>query len=371
MAMTTGAVAGASVGSASRKKYNNSEYDDYNQDDATQYDNPYGNNNSRNNDKWGEKEEYDIKTNNSDPYGQYPDEYDQYGYEYPASNEPRWKVFMEKYLCRCCPKSKKHRIICGVVVGIVLLAIIIPLAIFFPQMPDIRVVSISLTNVDKGAYTFTTPDNNGNLNQMTLGFSLEMQLATYNPNMYGLNVDSINVYAQMMVNTSYVLNANKVSPLTSFASLAQIVNEKGPIPLATKKPADYKASLTPQIGTANTTGIFFPSKQWVNYTMTFYLSYTPDPYVGLLNDPAIMEVADSCGITSRYTPRGRPMRIHYEGKSVIAALKPLGYAPGISNDVMISCPIKQCQIDQVIDAVKNGGDAMDSLKSVLSAPQNC
>ncbi|KAJ3350608.1 hypothetical protein HDU83_009541 [Entophlyctis luteolus] len=231
--------------------------------------------------------------------------------------------------------------------------------------PQIRVNSINLSSLNSSAFTFSTPNDNKNLNEMTIGMGLAMSVSTYNPNMYDLQVDEINLVAYMMVNTTYVDNELLVMPLTSLSSLVSVVSASGSPPLASSKPSGYTPSTTPKIGTANQSSILFPSKTWVNYTMMFELSYTPDPYVGLLSDPAVEEIADACGITSRYTPKGRPMKIYYEATSTISILKPLGYSPTISNDISIVCPISQSQIDAVVAAVEGGTDAIEALTSIL------
>ncbi|KAJ3237007.1 hypothetical protein HDU78_004299 [Chytriomyces hyalinus] len=271
--------------------------------------------------------------------------------------------------CCCIPRSKKGKIICGVVVTVVVIFLAVVLFFFIPRYPEIRVNAINLKNFDTGAFTFSTPGDNGNLNEMTFSLSLVMDVSTYNPNLYSLTVDRIDLTAQMMANTTYLTNPLKVSPLSkSFAKLTSLVAEHGSPPKANQKPSGYTPSSTADIGTGLVQGIKFPSKTWVNYTMVFNLNYTPDPYVGLLNDPTVQEIADACGITSRYHPPGRPMKIHYEAATTISLLKPLGYVPGVSNDIMIACPIQVDQIDRIVSAVDAGNDPMTALKSVLSAP---
>ncbi|ORY51513.1 hypothetical protein BCR33DRAFT_733798 [Rhizoclosmatium globosum] len=182
--------------------------------------------------------------------------------------------------------------------------------------------------------------------------NLTLNCGTYNPNMYGITVDQIDLVAQMMVNTSYVFSNYLTKPLTSFGALTQLV---GPPPV-NPFPDTYFGRNDSVIGTAQSLSpIFFPSKQWVNYSLNFELSYTPDPYLGILRDPTILEIADACGITSRYKPPGRGMRIHYTAVSTIAAFKWLNFAPSLQNDVNIICPFWPDQIEKVISYVENDG----------------
>ncbi|KAJ3127257.1 hypothetical protein HK100_009852 [Physocladia obscura] len=305
--------------------------------------------------KW-ENEEYDSKSYGSDL--EYGDDDD------GVVKKPS---MLEKFCCCCCPKSKKGRIICGAVVFVVLAVLGVVLYLYIPRFPQIKVNSINLSSLASGsAFTFTTPNNNGNLNEMTIGMGLSMSVATFNPNLYGLQVDKIDLIAYMMVNTTYVNNPLLVTPLTGLSSLLSLVTASGSPPNASSIPSGYTPSTSPQIGTAEQGSIYFPSNAWVNYTMIFNLNFTPDPYVGLLKDPAVEEIADACGITSRYKPAGRPMKIHYDATSTVSVLKPLGYAPSISNDISISCPVTSDQIDSVVAAVESGSDPVSALQSVLS-----
>ncbi|KAJ3409987.1 hypothetical protein CcCBS67573_g00365 [Chytriomyces confervae] len=283
----------------------------------------------------------------------------------PQKEPPVW----EKYLCCCCPKSKRGRIICASIAAIVVIVLGILAYFFAPRFPEIKVININLQNFDSGAFTFSTPNNNGNLHEMRIGLNLTMDVSTYNPNMYGLNVERIDLTALMMVNLTYVYDPRKTSALASaFPMLASTVAKTGSPPLASQKQSGYYPSNSSQIGTSLVSGIFFPSKTWINYTMIFALDYTPDPYVGVLKDPTVMEIADACGITSRYSPPGRPMKIHYDARTTIPVLKPIGYAPSVTNDISIACPIQQAQIEQIINAVQSGQDPVTALKNALSSP---
>ncbi|KAJ3240920.1 hypothetical protein HDU81_002423 [Chytriomyces hyalinus] len=275
----------------------------------------------------------------------------------------------EQYLCCCCPKSKKGRFICAFVVAIIVIGLGVLVYLFVPRFPEIKVLNINLQNFDSGAFTFSTPNNNGNLHEMRIGLNLTMDVSTYNHNRYGLNVERIDLTALMMVNLTYVYDPRKTSALGSaFPQLASTVAKTGSPPLASQKQPGYSPSNSSQIGTSLVSGIFFPAMTGINYRMIFVLDYTPDPYVGLLKDPTVMEIADACGITSRYSPPGRPMKIHYDARTTIPLLKPIGYAPSVTNDISIACPIQQAQIEQIINAVQSGQDPVTALKNALSSP---
>ncbi|KAJ3189581.1 hypothetical protein HDU82_003984, partial [Entophlyctis luteolus] len=256
---------------------NDSAADDFYQPQRSRSNNDYSNNSYPNNyndipmdqrfNNVDLKEDLDAKSVSSGGYYGYPG-------DIPVSSPSKF----ERYMCCCCPRNKKHRIICGIIVVLVLVGVIVPIAIYFPRFPQIRVNSINLSSLNSSAFTFSTPNDNKNLNEMTIGMGLAMSVSTYNPNMYDLQVDEINLVAYMMVNTTYVDNELLVMPLTSLSSLVSVVSASGSPPLASSKPSGYTPSTTPKIGTANQSSILFPSKTWVNYTMMFELSYTPDPY---------------------------------------------------------------------------------------------
>ncbi|KAI9343598.1 hypothetical protein BDR26DRAFT_858388 [Obelidium mucronatum] len=236
---------------------------------------------------------------------------------------PKQEGFLERFCCYCCPRKRKHRLICCGFITVVVIVMAVLIGVYIPRFPEIKVYSVNLQNLANMntpySFTYKNPAK-PNLNELILQMNLSMEVGTYNSNLYGLNVDEINLVANLMVNESYVYNPLRTNSLTSYGSLVKVVG----LP---SKPADpsYYPSNTSQVGIAQRGSIYFPSKQWVNYTMMFQFSYTPDPVVGLLKDPTILDLADVCGITSKYTPR-RPMRIHYDAKSTIAILKPLGYA---------------------------------------------
>ncbi|KAJ3240919.1 hypothetical protein HDU81_002422 [Chytriomyces hyalinus] len=274
-----------------------------------------------------------------------------------ASNSGPWSK-VERYLCCCCPKNKTHRIICIIVTVLILIALGVVAYIYIPRYPQITVNTIDLSSIGKSnsPYSFTVKTE-GDLNTLNFQMNLTMNLMAYNPNAYDFNVDQISLVARMMVNSSVVNDPLQTSPLTSFASLAQMI----------KPPSNtdgYVGLTNAVVGTSSHGAIVFPAKTTVNFTMVFLLSYSPDQKLGLLNDPTIKEIASACGITDRRS-RSRPMRIHYDADSMIGALKPLGFVPQISNDLRINCPFSQSQISAVVTKVQQGSSIMDALSQVF------
>ncbi|KAI8615539.1 hypothetical protein BC830DRAFT_1218469 [Chytriomyces sp. MP71] len=282
------------------------------------------------------------------------------------ANKPEWQVLLGKYLCCCCPKSKKGKLICGVSVLVVTIVLGVLLYVYLPRYPQIKVYGIDFTNIlgTGSAYSFTyaNPDVH-DLNTLNFKMNLSMSLGTFNPNPYDLNVESINLVARITVNQTYVGQPLQTTPLTSFGSLVSL------IPLPKNVDPSYTGDMNAVVGTSSHGQIVFPAKSSVNYTMIFLLNFTPDPKLGLLQDPTILEIASACGITDRKN-RTRPMAIHYDAASTIGALKPLGFVPQLSSDLHINCPFSKAQIDSVIAKVQDQNETiMQALQETFSGAQ--
>ncbi|KAI9343601.1 hypothetical protein BDR26DRAFT_1006305 [Obelidium mucronatum] len=269
---------------------------------------------------------------------------------------------LEKAAACCLPKKRKHRIVCGIatLAAVILLAVL--LGLFIPRYPEIKVYAIDLTNLNATntpyLFTFKNP-NNRNFNELRMQMNLTMHVGTYNPNLYDLNVDHIELTSYMMANTSVLENIRLTSNLSSFGPLVGVV---GPPPVRTIP--NYVPSSSAKIGTSTYGQIVFPSKQWVNYTMIFQLDYTPDAQVGILADPTIQEIANACGITAR-NGKSRSMKIHYTAASTISSLKAIGFTPELSGDLGIVCPFSQSQITAVVNKVQAGQDAFAAIQDVF------
>ncbi|KAI8832694.1 hypothetical protein BC829DRAFT_88340 [Chytridium lagenaria] len=73
--------------------------------------------------------------------------------------------------------------------------------------------------------------------------------------------------------------------------------------------------------------------------MDFSLFYSPDPQLGLLEDPTFKEFCDVCGITLD-TVKNRAAKVSYSAQSTVSFLKSFGYKPDISGQIQIRCPIR-------------------------------
>ncbi|KAJ3127253.1 hypothetical protein HK100_009848 [Physocladia obscura] len=275
--------------------------------------------------------------------------------------------FAEKMGRCCCPVNKKHRIICWSVVVVVVVLLSVLGYLYIPRylkengFPQIKVYAINFTNFGStnSPYSFSVANaSDPDYNTLRFQMNLSMNLGTYNPNAYDFKVSSIALTANMIVNTSVVDNPLLTTPLKSYSSLLNL------IPIPTDTPASYQASTAAQVGTASYGSIVFPGKNTVNYTMLFLLDYSPDPVVGLLQDPTINEIASACGITAR-TNTQRTMDIKYNAKSVIDVLKELGFNPTISGDIHINCPFSEAQITAVVKDVEGGATILSAIETVF------
>ncbi|KAI8613586.1 hypothetical protein BC830DRAFT_465471 [Chytriomyces sp. MP71] len=268
-----------------------------------------------------------------------------------VSRRKRWA---ERKISVCIPKKRTHRIICCSVILLFFILAGVLLGLFIPRYPQISIYDIELADFVNGttpfSFTFTNPSLR-NLNQLRLQMNLTMALSTYNPNLYPLYVDSIDLNANIVPNVSVINDPLLTRPLIDFGSLVSLVGAP-PAP-ATPKPANYLPSTNSRIGTGSYGRITFPSKSSVNYTMTFVLDYTPDEFVGLLQDPSVLEIADACGITDR-SSRRRTIQINYQASAAISTFKNLGFTPSLGGVVKIQCPFSKGQIDAVISKVVDG-----------------
>ncbi|KAJ3061589.1 hypothetical protein HDU98_002477 [Podochytrium sp. JEL0797] len=282
----------------------------------------------------------------------------------PFSNVTEPKVefsfeFPEIFNDDAPPPLKPQWMICGAASVVIAIILSVVAYVYLPRFPQIHVYSIDLSNIggSNSPYSFTYKTANHSLNNIRLQMNLTMNVGTFNPNAYDLNIDTINLVAQMIVNNSIVDNPLKTLPISSFASLVQLVGIVTP-------PPGYHGLNDSVVGTGYHGSIIFPAKSTINYTMQFQLDYSPDPLVGLINDPTIKEIASACGITSRLNETRR-MHIHYTATSVIGALKPFGFSPQLSNDLFISCPFSPSQISAVLQKAQNGVDPFTAIQQVF------
>ncbi|KAI8833928.1 hypothetical protein BC829DRAFT_407514 [Chytridium lagenaria] len=222
-------------------------------------------------------------------------------------------------------KRRKWCLIAVIILGL-LLAIVVPVGWFFwPRFPEIRVLNLNLAEDNGGAY-------HDNLNYLEARIRLNMLVSIYNPNAYDLELQRLDINANLNCNRSEL---EKGRPPSSF-DLEQYI---GAAPR--NEDPTYTPSFDPSIGTGTRGGgLTFPSRVNLTFALNFTVFYTP----------TLLQV---CGITR---PVPRPARISYDAVSTVKSLSRLGYYPRVSNSVFIRCPASDEQIAGVVDAVNGEGN---------------
>ncbi|KAJ3112281.1 hypothetical protein HDU96_004725 [Phlyctochytrium bullatum] len=233
-----------------------------------------------------------------------------------------------KRRCRVCPTRPLHRIICISSLLMFAIVIIVLGVLFWPRFPTIKVLSVQVDDGPLGSspVTFSLPPGSANLNNITVRFSLKLNISCVNSNLYRFKLDSIDLDTFLSVNTTAI--AQEPSPQT-LGSLALLVPRVTPDP-------NYKANLNPKVGSGNRTTIDFPPGKNVTFLMNLVVEYRPDPNLGLLKDPAFAELLGVCGVLSN---KPRPAKISYVTTTRVNLLTKFGYTPTISDQIFINCPV--------------------------------
>ncbi|KAI8613587.1 hypothetical protein BC830DRAFT_465522 [Chytriomyces sp. MP71] len=216
---------------------------------------------------------------------------------------------------------------------------------------------------DGTGFHLTFPVNNS-IQSMNLKAYYNMTISTYNPNPYALYVDNLDVLVQVNVNQS-VFDPLQTTNLFQFVTVSG-QKAVGPAPMANQIPAGYQPSNSSQIGSAKYGSIVFPAKSNITYNMIFTLDWTPDPYVGVLKDPTVLEIAAACGITSRREPKQRYIGLHYVATATIGALKPLGFYPKTESNGGLWCPVdvSSDKISLLENKVQSGESVNDAIQEI-------
>ncbi|KAJ3214157.1 hypothetical protein HDU67_002017 [Dinochytrium kinnereticum] len=256
--------------------------------------------------------------------------------------------FVEEKRRRCYPHKPCHWIVLAVV-GVAVLTFGLLGYFFWPALPEIKVNYINeFSGLSSSAFTFKIPEQyNKNLNKMEITLNLKMNLSVYNKNLYDLKVEMVDLKAYLNINETRIKGGQKPKDLDKLTLFV------GPPPVG--RDPKYIPSLNPLLGVGNKTSLVFPARKNMTFEMDFILSYTPDPQLGLVEDPTFMEFCDVCGITNDVVQE-RPAQVSYHAISTVSFLKSFGYKPDISGNIMIKCPIR--------------GDYLENLFNYASANPN-
>ncbi|KAJ3066323.1 hypothetical protein HDU98_010383 [Podochytrium sp. JEL0797] len=235
--------------------------------------------------------------------------------------------------------------ICGVfgLVGAIVIGAL--LFVYIPRQPQYSIYSIYLSDLEASSSPFSFTFDNASdtsLNELRFRMNLSFSLGAYNPNPYELNINKLSLMGQLIVDTSVVNNSTQTTPLASFASLVQLV---GP----TSHTPNYYGQNATLIGKSTATNLVFPGFSTSNYTVYFLFEYTPDPAIGLLQDPIVNEIASACGITDRQN-QTRKMTIQYTAASSFQGLP--SFTPSWTDNLYLACPFSYAQMQQVYNRVE-------------------
>ncbi|KAI8615978.1 hypothetical protein BC830DRAFT_1119980 [Chytriomyces sp. MP71] len=293
----------------------------------------------------------------NEPYYNNAADYNEYEFE----KQPTAFDKFERFCCCCCPKTKMGRIICAVVTLLVLIVMAIILYFFLPRMP-MNYVNYVYENVEGFKLQYT--DSSQNINTATFAANFSMSVSIYNPNIYALNLDGLSLNVNINVNQSAVYNSLTSKTLISVVG-AQGVQKVGPPPNPSTDPS-YLGNMNPAIAFARTGTLNLPSHTNTTFNMTLQFSYTPDPQLGVLKDPAVLELANACGVTSRKSET-RYMSLTYTAVASIGALKSLGFNPTTVSNGFFACPFNLTgdYASEIETKINNGESVAQALSEVF------
>ncbi|KAI8898829.1 hypothetical protein BC833DRAFT_588267 [Globomyces pollinis-pini] len=239
--------------------------------------------------------------------------------------------------CGCVPIERRARNRCLTITGVVLVILGILLFLFFPRMPVLTVNNITLPK--GGTYKMSPIDLTADIITFTFQMDLILNITLYNPNRYHMKIEDIDLNMYIMANASQI-NAAVPSP----AELVLGTHNAAPVRV-------NKNNLKRPVGTSNYTNLYLPSFQNTTITMTLDISYSPDPKVGLLNDPAFNEILQICVFDTVLSPTdNRTTLINYDAYNRIQILP--FFEPVVSGETRINCPFQgQAKID-FLNAIK-------------------
>lgn len=191
-------------------------------------------------------------------------------------------------ICFCIPRRRKQRFWCLGITLIVLTALIVIGVLFFPQVPKMKVLNITLLD-DINSFRIT--GLNEGFKNINVVIEMQMLISVVNYNRYYLKVEEINMDAFIMAN---------ITELNKGGSAVSVVGGSGPRRIFTDGDTQVL------IGHGEKGAQIFPSQRNVTFLMDLTVSYTPDSTVQLKDDVVLNEIMQACAITQ---PNGRTMNV--------------------------------------------------------------
>ncbi|KAJ3270758.1 hypothetical protein HDV01_007450 [Terramyces sp. JEL0728] len=257
--------------------------------------------------------------------------------KYPSLRETKEKRFMYG----CIPVNKKSRNICVSVVLVLGVLISVIGFLFFPRMPQIKVLNIDPKS--NTSFTVTPYDSNSPTFNFNFTLDMVMNISVLNTNKYHFKLESIDMTAYVMANASQINADGTLITETVFNKL---------IPTGQRVKVDSSNNKV-KVGYGKKNGpLTFPAGKNVTFTMDFKATYTaPTNIVDALNDPLMNEILQLCYLQdpTRHTT------IHYETSNDISMLKYIGVTPNTSGDLSINCPFQGDQLAGFLKALNTKG----------------
>ncbi|KAJ3312680.1 hypothetical protein HDV04_002824 [Boothiomyces sp. JEL0838] len=256
--------------------------------------------------------------------------------KYPSLGSSEEKRFMYG----CVPVNKKSRNICIAVVLVLATVLSVVGYLFFPRMPQIKVLKIDPKS--NTSFTVTPYDPNSSTFNFNFTLNMVMNISVVNSNSYHFKVEEIDMTAYVMANASQI---NSIIPYTTETVFNKVLNESQRVKVSSsnnKIKVGYGSYKKPLI---------FPPHQNITFQMDFTAEYVaPTNMIDALNDPLMNEILQLCYLQdpTRHTT------IHYETSNDISALKYIGVTPNTSGDLSINCPFQGEQLGTFLKALNKG-----------------
>lgn len=243
---------------------------------------------------------------------------------FPATSI-KGKTLTDRKRCRCCPQSRRGRIICGASI-IAFLVLVICLCYFYiPRVPEFKVLFVQVRPLPvSGDIPLNITQNSKNPTDISIKLPIFMGVSVINSNRYDLTVDTFDLTAYIQPNETALRGSGLPGSLI-------VSSSNNP---ATRVGYGIYGSKT------------FPANFNTTFEIQVLLDYTPDPKLGLLSDPAFGELLQVCGFRGSAP---RTMLVKYDVKVNIAFLSRIGVNPVLPNEVDIKCPLPQQKITELIN----------------------
>ncbi|KAJ3320551.1 hypothetical protein HDV06_005174 [Boothiomyces sp. JEL0866] len=246
----------------------------------------------------------------------------------------------KRFMYGCIPVNKKSRNICISVVLVFAAIVSVVGFLFFPRMPQIKVLSIN----PKSNNSFTVTPFNPNSPTFDFNFTLNMvmNISVVNSNRYHFKLEEIDMTAYVVANASQI---DAIVPYTAETVFGKIIPD-GQRVKVTGSNNQVKVGFGSKKGP-----LIFPPGQNITFQMDFTAQYiAPTDYTAALNDPLMNEILQLC----YFQDPTRHTTIHYETSNDISMLKYIGVTPNTSGDLSINCPFQGDQFGAFLKAINKG-----------------